>query len=93
LLANLAPGLVDYSILTFGDEFEKHADAVEAEALFDERMAQKSDGYQPLPAGTACLLNNDFVLAHLCDDGYLSGTLHIACSLCCICIITIYCLF
>jgi hypothetical protein len=40
------------------NEFKEHADAVEADAFFDEQVAQKSDGYQSLPAGTACVLND-----------------------------------
>jgi hypothetical protein len=37
-------------------------------------VAKKSDGYEELAPATACLLDGDFVLAHLHNYNYLSST-------------------
>jgi hypothetical protein len=74
-LAEAAPGLAGYELLTFTEEHASHAKEVKASRLHDESVARKCDGYSKLAPGTACLLKEAFVLANLRNDGYLSGTL------------------
>ncbi len=73
-LAEAAPGISNYKLLTFSNEHEAHAAEVKAEAKHNKSVAQESNSYEELAPGTACLLNNVFVLANLHNDGYLSGT-------------------
>ena len=73
-LAEAAPGISDYNLLTFSNEHKAHAAEVKAEAKHNKSVAQESNSYEELAPGTACLLNNVFMLANLHNDGYLSGT-------------------
>jgi len=57
LVAELAPGLADYNIITCGDENQEHAHMVVKGKQFNEMVACKHDGYLPLPQGSVCLLN------------------------------------
>lgn len=76
LIAELAPGMANYNFLNCGKGHPKHAKKVEANKYHDERVAKEEDGYTPLAPGTACILNDAFVLAHLTNDGYLTGMPH-----------------
>lgn len=72
LVAELAPGMAAYDFLNFNTGHPEHAAQVEAEKYHDERVAREEDGYSAIAPGTACILHDAFVLAHLTNDGYLT---------------------
>jgi hypothetical protein len=68
LLLTVALRLKDYTLLSFDNTHAAHAAQVEEQGFFDEHVAKKSNGYEELAPATACLLDGDFVLAHLAEE-------------------------
>ncbi len=64
--------MASYKLENYEKGHLDHAEKVEVKKYHEECVAK----LQETCPGTACILNDAFILAHLTNDGYLSGMSH-----------------